>query len=283
MRISLPGGNRTLRAILTLGSAAAIAGLAAPVSAQWTVENSAKSRCADQLTYQLSQEAGGSNPDSGLDSRAAQVRQVSALEMHVTGNGWYRRDAYDPGRPYEYSCVFNSRTGAIEASHRWTGNAPGVGDYTFQGSGGGSVPNGRITYTGPVTNVGSKKALDVEGESTKDSADVRQWSFRNRPSQLWDVVDAGGGRFIFVNQGSNKVLDVSGPANRNGAEVLQYRYNGSDEQLWRIERVGGGAFQFVNVGSGKCLDVQASSKEEGANVRQWKCVGSPNQAWRLGQ
>lgn len=263
-----------------LGLWVALAAVAAPGSAQWNPDSAAKDRCSDQLTYLISQEAGGRVPDSGLDFNQAQLRHVSNVEIHVTGNGWYRRDPYDRGRPYEYTCVFNSRSGAVDATYRWAGPAQGPDEDVWP-TRGADLPNGRVIYDGPMINVGSGKALDVVGGSKQDAADVRQWKFHGRPNQLWDVIDAGRGQFVVVNQGSDKVLDVASGINRNGADVLQFRYNGSDAQLWRIERVGGGAFQLVNVASGKCLDVQASSKEDGANVRQWKCVGSPNQAWRL--
>ncbi|MEO8275592.1 MAG: RICIN domain-containing protein [Thermoanaerobaculia bacterium] len=283
----------------------------APARAQLDPTQLAKERCADQLTFQISQEAGGREPDSGIDSRQSRITSMSNVETGVTGNAWYRRDRFDRGRPYEYHCVFNLRTGVTTADYRWSGVAEGGND-DFRprppygsggpghnggpagsaGSGGpggpgapgvGDVPNGRIIYSGSILNVGSDKALDVSGGSKKDSANVIQYKFVNKPNQLWDVVDTGRGRFIFVSQGSNKVLDVAGSSEANGANILQYRYNGSESQLWRIERVAGGAYQIVNIGSGKCLDVDAGRKDDGANVLQWPCVAKPNQAWRLGQ
>ena len=270
----------TLRraALLLMG----IAFAAVPASAQWTLDEAAKNRCADQLTYQISQEVGGKSPDSGIDRNGAQISRLQNGDIRVIGNGWYRRDAYDRGRPYEYTCAFNGRNGATDATYRWAGDFAGSDDYNPPASN-GNRPGGRVVYRGGIVNVHSGKALDAFGETPGDAVDVRQRTFRNRPSQLWDITDAGRGLFVIVSQGSNKVLDVEGNLNRDGADVMQWRYNGSDPQLWRIERVGNGAFQLVNVASGKCLDVQAMSKEDGANVRQWKCVGAANQAWRLGQ
>ena len=239
----------------------------------------AKERCSAQLTYQISLEAGGSMPDSGLDRGQAQVRRVSDLELAVTGNAWYRRDRFDRGRPYTYDCTFDMRSGSVVASYRWVGPFVGADD-NFQP---GGTPNGRVIYSGSVINVKSGKALDVASGSKRDGANVSQFTFRNTPNQLWDVIDAGRGRFVFVNQRSDKVLDVAGGVDHDQANVQQYRYNGSDGQLWRIERVGGGAFQIVNVGSDKCLDVQGGNRADSVNVQQYKCLGSPNQAWRLGQ
>lgn len=253
---------------------------AAPAIAQLDPAAMAKDRCSDQLTYLINQEAGGTAPDSGLERGASQVRRISNVEMAVTGSAWYRRDYYDRGRPYTYDCTFDMRNGSVVATYSWSGPFEGSDDHHWPGGHANNTPpNGRIIYSGGVISVGSGKALDVSGGSTRDYAQVGQYTFRNMPNQLWDVVDAGHGRFVFVSQKSDRVLDV--PTTTNW--VQQMRYNGTDSQLWRIERVGGGAFQIVNVASGMCLDVKAGSKENSARIQQYKCVGSSNQAWLLGQ
>ncbi len=263
------------------GFVLAVAGVV-PAAADQDPNWVAKDRCDSQLTYQIGREAGGAVPDAGIDYRQARVSRLSSTKTGVAGSGLYRRDRYDRGRPYDYKCVFNTRTGAATASYRWTGPAFGPIDNSWPG-GGASTPRGRVVYSGGVISVGSGKALDVSGGSNYNSANVIQWTFRNLPNQLWDVIDTGRGQFVFVSQDSNKVLEVASGSDRDGDNVQQFRYNGNDSQLWRIERVGGGAFQIVNVGSGKCLDVEGGSKADDANVIQFKCLGRENQAWRLGQ
>jgi hypothetical protein len=262
--------------LLAMGLAAS----AAPSFAQIDPGERAKDRCAEQLTYLIHLDVGGARPDSGLDRGPAQVRRLSNFELAVTGSAWYKRDYYDRGRPYTYDCTFDMRNGSVAATFRWSGPFEGSEDHYWPG--GGTTPpqpKGRVVFSGGVISVGSGKGLDVAGGSTKDYAQVGQYEFRNLPNQLWDVVDAGRGRFVFVSQKSDRVLDV--PTDSNW--VQQMRYSGTDSQLWRIERLSGGAFQIVNVASGLCLDVKAGSKENSARVQQYKCVGSPNQAWRLGQ
>lgn len=256
--------------------------VAVPVAADQDLAWTAKDRCDAQLTYQIGRDAGGSVPDSGIDYRQARVTQLSSTKTGVAGSGLYRRDRFDRGRPYDYKCTFNVRTGAATASYRWTGNAHLPDDNSWPG-GNNNMPQGRVVYSGGVTSVASGKALDVSGGSNYNGANVIQYTFRNLPNQLWDVIDAGRGRFVFVSQDSNKVLEVTGGSDSDGENVQQNRYNGNDGQLWRIERLGGGAFQVVNVGSGKCLDVEGGRKDDGANVIQYKCISRDNQAWRLGQ
>jgi hypothetical protein len=253
----------------------------APVAAQHDPAELAKDRCDLQLTYQISLQAGGSVPDSGLDYRGARVTPRSSTRTIVEGQGIYRRDRYDRGRPYSYSCSFNPRTGVTKATYRWTGPPLGPVDDGSPG-GPGYIPRGRVIFSGSILSVHSGKALDVAAGSNYNGAAVIQYTFRGTPNQLWDVIDAGRGRVVFVSQDSNKVLDLAGGGETEGAPVQQYRFSGSEDQLWRIERLGGGAFQIVNVASGLCLDVEGGGREDGARVIQYRCQGGENQAWRLG-
>ncbi len=253
----------------------------APAVAQHDPAEVAKDRCDLQLTYQISREAGGSVPDSGLAYRRARVTPQSSTRTRVEGPGLYRRDRYDRGRPYDYKCTFNPRTGVAKASYRWTGPAQGNSEDGWPG-GAGYVPQGRTLWSGSVISFHSGKALDVAAGSNYDGAAVIQYTFNGSSNQLWDVIDAGRGRVVFVSQDSNKVLDVRGAGERDGDPVQQFRYNGNEDQLWRIERLGGGAYQIVNFASGKCLDVEGGGRQDGSRIIQYKCQGGENQAWRLG-
>ena len=166
-------------------------------------------------------------------------------------------------------------------TYRWTGPAFGPQDDGFPG-GPGYIPQGRVIFSGSVLSVRSGKALDVAAGSNYNGAAVIQYTFRGTPNQLWDVIDAGRGRVVFVSQDSNKVLDVAGGGQTEGAPVQQFRFNGNEDQLWRIERLGGGVYQIVNVASGLCLDVEGGVRADGARVIQFRCQGNENQAWRLG-
>lgn len=271
-----------MKILPSIRTAIALAAVAiAPAAAQHDPAEVAKDRCDLQLTYQISREAGGSVPDSGLDYRRARVTPQSSTRTRVEGLGLYRRDRYDRGRPYEYNCSFNPRTGVAKASYRWTGPALGPEDDGRPG-GPGYAPQGRVLFSGGILSVHSSKALDVAAGSNYSGADVIQYTFRGTPNQLWDVIDAGRGRVVLVSQDSNKVLAVAGGSEAEGAPVQQFRYNGNENQTWRIERLGGGTYQIVNVASGLCLDVEGGVRADGARVIQFRCQGNENQAWRLG-
>jgi hypothetical protein len=252
-----------------------------PAAAQYNAADVAKDRCDQQLTYDISRKAGGTVPDSGLDYRRAQVTVQSSTRTIVEGWGNYRRDRFDRGRQYEYRCVFNPRTAVTKATYRWTGPATGTVADGFPG-GPNYVPEGRTLWSGSVLSFHSGKALDVAAGSNYDGASVIQYEFKGTANQLWDIIDAGRGRVVFVSQDSNKVLDVRGATAREGDPVQQFRYNGNEDQLWRIERLGGGAYQIVNVASGLCLDVEGGGRQDGARIIQYRCEGTENQAWRLG-
>jgi hypothetical protein len=281
----LPAWDRLIptpiAAISAIAAVAAVVLGAAPALAEHNAAEVAKDRCDIQLTFEISRQVGGSVPDSGLDYRRARVTPLSSTRTTVEGLGLYRRDRYDRGRPYSYRCTYNQRTGVTKANYRWTGPALGPEPEGWPG-GTGNEPSGPVIFSGTVSSVHSGKVLDVAAGSNYNGAAVIQYTFRGTPNQLWDVIDAGRGRFVFVSQDSNKVLEVRGGGESDGDPVEQFRYNGRAAQLWRIERLGGGAYQIVNVASGKCLDVEGGGRQDGSRIIQYSCQGSDNQAWRLG-
>ena len=140
----------------------------------------------------------------------------------------------------------------------------------------------RVFFTGGIFNRASGKALDVEGRSTKDAANVQQWDFGGAPNQLWDIVDQGTGQFAILSRCSDKALDVTDRSAADGANIQQFRFGNGDNQRWRLQPVAGGYYLIVSVSSGKCLDVDLGRiKENGANVQQWSCGGAANQQWQL--
>jgi hypothetical protein len=152
------------------------------------------------------------------------------------------------------------------------------------GSSGGYLerPNGRVSYSGPITNEETGKVLDVAGWSREDGANVQQWSFAGQRNQRWDVIDVGRGDVAIVSQNSGRVLDVSGFSTSSGGNVQQFRWSGQDNQRWRIESTGRGTVRIINVNSRKCLDVTRKNKDDGANIHQWDCNDDRSQQWRLG-
>ena len=139
-----------------------------------------------------------------------------------------------------------------------------------------------VFYSGGIFNRASGKALDVEGRSTRDAANVQQWDFGSAPNQLWDIVDQGTGQYAILSRCSGKALDVTGRSAADGANIQQFSFGNGDNQRWRLQSVPGGYYLIVSVSSGKCLDVEGGRVlENGANVQQWSCGGAANQQWQL--
>jgi hypothetical protein len=127
----------------------------------------------------------------------------------------------------------------------------------------------------------SGKALDVEGASTANGANVLQWSNHGGANQKWIRQEVGGGYNEIIGRNSGKVLDVSNASTANGANVQQWEYGGGTNQQWSIAAVSGGYYQIINRNSGKVLDVANASTADGANVYQWAYGGGSNQEWSI--
>jgi len=168
---------------------------------------------------------------------------------------------------------------ALGRGNNGGGGGPGPGPRP----GVGERPNGRVMYSGPITNRGSNKVLDVERPAGRDGANVQQWEWANQANQTWDIYELGNGDVAIISQRSGFALTVQGGRDNNGANVIQRPWNGSRQQRWRIDRVNGDWSRITSVDSGKVLDVTAQSRADGANVQQWDWADQANQQWRLGR
>jgi hypothetical protein len=146
---------------------------------------------------------------------------------------------------------------------------------------GGSRPNGRVSYSGPIMNRHSDKALDVTERSNRDGANIQQWSYADQPNQNWDVIDLGNGESAVISRQSGRALTVQGGRDNNGANIIQQSWTGTRQQRWRLEQIGGDYYRIVSVDNGKCLDVTQEGKQDGANIQLWDYANQANQQWRL--
>lgn len=142
-------------------------------------------------------------------------------------------------------------------------------------------PSGRVSYSGPIMNRHSDKALDVTEQGLQDGADIQQWSYADQPNQNWDVIDLGGDEVAIISRHSGRALTVQGGRDNNGANIIQRGWNNTRQQRWRLERTGGDYYRILSVDNGKCLDVTEQGKENGAHIQLWDYVGQANQQWRL--
>jgi hypothetical protein len=123
-------------------------------------------------------------------------------------------------------------------------------------------------------------ALNVEGSSTADGAQIIQWPYTADTNQNdeWQVIDIGGGYSKIINRKSGKGLNVSGAALTNGAPVIQWTYtddtNYNDE--WQVVDIGSGFNKILNRNSGLALNVEGISTNPGARIIQWTYSNNAN-------
>lgn len=252
----------------------------------------------------VSQESGGRNLNV-LFNTDAQTDFKSRNEVRVRGTGSFSRNndqRYDNSRnnagrsrDFSYEAIVNNRSryGSVSGvrydlrtdrprdgrdnngrDNNGRGNNHG-------GFGVGSRPDGRVSYSGPIMNRHSNKALDVTERSNQDGANIQQWSFADQPNQNWDVIDLGNGEAAIVSRQSGRALTVQGGRDNNGANIIQQSWRGSPQQRWRLEQVGNDYYRIVSVDNGKCLDVTQEGKQDGANIQLWDYANQANQQWRL--
>jgi len=144
------------------------------------------------------------------------------------------------------------------------------------------------TATGTVTSTSSisyritarhsGKVMDVNGASTANNAEIKQWTWNGGGNQKWAFEDAGGGYFRIVGQGSGKCLDVANASTVDGANIIQYTCGSGTNQQWQWLATGS-YFQLRARHSGKCLDVVSSNIADGADIQQYTCGSGTNQQW----
>jgi hypothetical protein len=131
----------------------------------------------------------------------------------------------------------------------------------------------------------SGKALDVEGKSKEDGANIQIFHATGGPNQLWTLFPDGEseGRPVYsiISHHSGSAVDVHAADTGDGANVQQHVYNGGDNQRWRLVPAAGDGYSFISINSGMCLDVKGEETADGTNVQQARCNGGDNQIWRL--
>ncbi len=159
----------------------------------------------------------------------------------------------------------------------------GNGNYGRGNDGYGNAdrPSGRVSYSGPIMNRRSDKALDVTEQGRQDGANIQQWSYADQPNQNWDVIDLGNNEVAIISRHSGRAITVQGGRDNNGANIIQRGWNNTPQQRWRLEQTGGDYYRIVSVDNGKCLDVTEQGKENGANIQLWDYANQANQQWRF--
>ncbi|MFJ2212693.1 family 43 glycosylhydrolase [Streptomyces sp. NPDC101062] len=133
-----------------------------------------------------------------------------------------------------------------------------------------------------VVNRNSGKCLEVEGGSTADGANVRQWTCNGAAQQRWRFEDLGNDTSRLVNAATGKVLDTADCSVADGADLRQWSWLNNLCQAFRpVVTEQGGWVRLVNARSGKVADVANCSTADGADVRQWSWLSNTCQQWQI--
>jgi len=133
-----------------------------------------------------------------------------------------------------------------------------------------------------LLNVNSRLALDVNGGSTANGANIIQWPQNGGNNQQW-IITANGSNYKITNRNSGLVLDVNGGSKASGAGIIQWPWNGGNNQQWTLTAVATGIYKVTNFNSGYLLDVTGASTTNGAAIIQYPSNGGTNQQWTIVQ
>lgn len=134
-----------------------------------------------------------------------------------------------------------------------------------------------------IANVHSGLLLDTAGSGTSAGTLVQQATANGAStSQVWNVVDAGNGRYKIVNAKSGQVLGIQNASTSQGASALIWGDTGTADHVWTFVSDGAGHYKIRNVNSGLVLGVTNMSTSSGAQVIQWGDTGTADHLWTLG-
>ena len=141
------------------------------------------------------------------------------------------------------------------------------------------IADGTYVITSALDN---NKALDVNGESRLNGANVQLWDRNNGKAQRFKVTHLGHNVYSIINVHSNKSLDIAGSSRSAGGNLLQWTWKNTDNQKFHITKTTQGGYAITSVHSGLLLDVYSSQTANGTNVAQWTNNGGyANQRWNF--
>jgi hypothetical protein len=130
------------------------------------------------------------------------------------------------------------------------------------------------------TRVAGSSCLDVKGNATVNVTQIEEYGCNGKTSQLFTLLDAGGGLVTLYQAHSGKCVDVYYAGSANGTMIDLYDCNGTPAQAFAISSDGAGNVTFMNPHSGKCLDVTGASGADLTKIQLYDCNGSNAQKWR---
>ncbi|MBP5198495.1 MAG: RICIN domain-containing protein [Lachnospiraceae bacterium] len=130
-------------------------------------------------------------------------------------------------------------------------------------------------------NRNSGLALDIDGASTANGANVQQWTINGTVAQGFELTANSDGTYSILSIMHGKSFDVAEWSNENGGNIQIWDNASTDNQKWYINDAGNGYVYITSKFSGKCLDAEGWYTHAGGNVHQWDYLGNANQQWKM--
>lgn len=138
-----------------------------------------------------------------------------------------------------------------------------------------------------ITNVNSRKVLDVSGGVPGNGYTVSQYSRNNSAAQRWYIRDAGYAYYLQSALG-NWVLDLAGAGTGNGNRVSLYAPNGTDAQRFQLAsttRIDTSRLHQVQsiINRNMVLDIPGGSGDNCSSVQLYNSNGTYAQLYGFRQ
>ncbi|RPF38223.1 RICIN domain-containing protein [Streptomyces sp. TLI_185] len=140
-----------------------------------------------------------------------------------------------------------------------------------------AAPVSGTVYT--LTNVASKKLMDVKLASTAPGAPVIQYTSNNGANQQWLLTRTSSGAYTVRSANSGLCLDTPAPQSET-TQLVQNTCDGAGDQQWKLQPAGD-AYNLVNAANGLVVDNKQSSDKDENEIIQWPSNGGDNQRWTL--
>ena len=110
--------------------------------------------------------------------------------------------------------------------------------------------------------ISTGQAMDVNGISTADGANIQTWSYWGGSCQQFRFQSAGTGVWRIIARHSDKCVDVEGASSSDGANVIQWTcISGAANQMFQLNSVSNA--NQVTQGSGQSLYVYPNPATSG--------------------
>lgn len=134
-----------------------------------------------------------------------------------------------------------------------------------------------------ITNVFSKKSLDLENGNTADGTNIQQWTKTGGSQQEWRIIADRDGYCRIVSLAvESRCIAAAESSAADGVNIELQAYIGAENQLWKLIK-SGTSYGIVSKCSGDTagLDVYDWSEENGGNINQWNYWGGDCQLWEI--